>query len=45
MWTLVYFSTEAGGWRAARTLHCPPLRGVGGLVEDEGDESQINREE
>lgn len=25
MWTLVYFSTQAGGRRAAKMLHCPSL--------------------
>lgn len=25
MWTLVYFSVQAGGWRAAKMLHCLSL--------------------
>lgn len=44
MWTLVYFSVQAGGWRAAKMLHCLSLNKkvcVNDLVEDEGDDTQV----
>lgn len=45
MWTLVYFSAHAGGWRAARTLHCPFTQQESVRGEEDESERQITGEE